>query len=156
MTLGVVNLTNFDLTITSLQFGSIHLRNYGENGISAQIEALDLNLYNEKLGAFGDLMVNKNFKGVNKLLTFRILRNSPDYVKMQQIVAAEEAGQTILCTVNARDSLTEEEYISLQSVFKNIPNYQMGSDTDADVEYTILMSSTVHIPPKNDVIINSI
>lgn len=156
MSLGIVDLANFDLTILSTQFGSIYLRNYGENGISAQIEALDVALYNEKMGAFGDLMVNKNYKGVNKLLTVRVLRNTPDYVKLQTIIAAEESGQAVLCAVTARDSLTEEAYISPVGVFKNIPNYQMGPDTDADVEFTILMSSVIHTPPKADLNITAI
>lgn len=156
MSLGIVDLANFDLTILSLQFGSIHLRNYGEAGISSEIAPLDPSLYNEKMGAFGDLMVNKNYKGVNKLLTVRILRNTPDYVKLQTIIAAEESGQAILVAVTARDSLTEEEYISPVGVFKNIPNYQTGPDTDADVEFTILMSSVIHNPPKADLNITAI
>lgn len=156
MSLGIVDLANFDLVIKSVQFGTIKLRNYGEAGVAAQIEPLDPDLYKEKMGSFGDLMVSKNYKGVNKLLRVQILRNNPDYVKLQAIIAAEEAGQAILCAVSARDTLTEEEYISQVGVFKNIPNFQSGSDVDADVEFTILMSSVVHIPPSVDVIINSI
>lgn len=147
MSLGIVDLSNFDLTIVSAQFGSFTLRNYGEAGISAQIEALDTNLYNEKIGAFGDLMVSKNFKGINKLLTVQILRNTADYAKLQAIIAGEEAGESILVAINARDSFTQESYTSPVGVFKNIPNYQIGSDVDADVEFTVLMSSVVHIPP---------
>jgi hypothetical protein len=156
MSLGIVDLNNFDLTIVSAQFGNITLRTYGEAGISAQVEALDTNLYNEKIGAFGDLMVSKNFKGVNKLLTVQILRNTADYAALQAIIAAEEAGQSILVAVNARDSFTEESYTSPVGVFKNIPNYQMGTDVDADVEFTVLMSSVIHEPPKASLNIVSI
>ena len=157
MSLGIVDLGNFDLTILSLQFGSFTLRTYGEAGVSAQVEALDPNLYNEKLGAFGDMMLSKNYKGGNnKLLTVQILRNTADYVRLQSIIAAEEAGQTILVAVTARDSLTEESYISPIGAFKAIPNYQMGSDVDADVTFTILMSGVVHVPPNQSLNIVSI
>lgn len=151
MTLGIVDLKNFDITIASLQFGSVSLRNYGEAGISAQIESIDPNLYNEKLGAFGDAMVNKNYKaGHNKLLNIKMLRNSPDYAKLQSIIAAEEAGQSIICAVTCRDSLTKESYASPSAFFKNVPAFEQGSDVDADVEFTILMFNTAHIPPKLD------
>lgn len=151
MSLGIVDLKNFDITIASLQFGSISLRNYGENGVSAQIESLDTKLYNEKLGAYGDAMVNKNYKaGHNKLLTVRMLRNSPDYAKLQSIIAAEEAGQSIICAVTCRDSMTTESYSSPGAFFQNVPSFEQGSDVDGDVEYTILMFNTVHIPPKLD------
>ncbi len=145
--LGIIDLQNFDINLISAQFGSITLRNYGEAGISASIEPLDENLYNEKLGAFGDMMASKNYKGHNKLLRVQILRNSPDYARLQAIIAAEEAGQTVVMAVNCRDSYTQESYSSPGGLFKNIPNYQMGSDVDADVEFTVLMPSTVHIPP---------
>jgi hypothetical protein len=147
MSLGIVSLNNFDLTLFSAQFGNLTLRTYGENGVSAEIEPLDENLYNEKLGAFGDMMVSKNYKGKNKLLRVRILRNSPDYARLQAIIAAEEAGQSILLAINARDSLTKESYSSPAGFFKAIPNFQQGSDVDGDVEFTILMSQVVHIPP---------
>ena len=156
MSLGIVDLNNFDITIVSAQFGSISLRNYGEAGVSASVEPLDESLYNEKIGAFGDLMLSKNFKGNNKLLRVQILRNTADYAKLQAIIAAEEAGQSILVAVNARDSLTEESYTSPVGVFKNIPQYQMGSDVDADVEFTVLMSTVVHIPPSASLDIVSI
>lgn len=150
MTLGIVDLKNFDITIASLQFGVISLRNYGENGVSAQIEALDENLYNEKLGAYGDMMLNKNYKGRNKLLRVQILRNSPDYAKLQNIIAAEEAGQSIIVAATCRDSLTQESYTTPGGVFKTIPNFEQGSDVDADVEFTVLMPNCVHVPPKLD------
>jgi len=156
MSLGIVDLNNFDLTIVSAQFGNITLRTYGEAGVSARIAALDPNLYNEKLGAFGDMMVSKNFKGKNKLLTVQTLRNTADYAKLQAIIAAEEAGQTILVAVSARDSLTEEEYISPVGLFKVIPDYQMGPDVDGDTEFTVLMSSVIHIPPSTALNITSI
>lgn len=150
MSLGIVDLKNFDITIASVQFGTISLRNYGEAGISAQIEPLDENLYNEKLGAYGDMMVNKNYKGRNKLLRVQMLRNSPDYAKLQNIIAAEEAGQSIIVATNCRDSLTQESYSSPGGFFKNIPAFQQGSDVDGDVEFTVLMANCVHIPPKLD------
>jgi hypothetical protein len=147
MSLGIIDLQNFDITLVSTQFGSVTLRNYGEAGVSASIEALDENLYIEKLGAFGDMMVSKNYKGRNKLLRIQILRNSPDYAKLQAAIAAEEAGQTILMGVNCRDSKSEESYSSAGGLFKTIPNYQSGSDVDADVEFTVLMPTTLHVPP---------
>lgn len=147
MTLGIVDLKNFDITLASLQFGTISLRNYGEDGVSAQIEPLDENLYNEKLGAYGDMMLNKNYKGRNKLLRIQILRNSPDYAKLQNIIAAEEAGQSIILAATARDSLTKESYTTPGGVFKTIPNFQQGSDVDGNVEFAILMPNCVHVPP---------
>lgn len=148
MSLAQVDLKNFDLTLKSAQFGSLSLRNYGENGVSATIEALDKKLYNEKLGAFGDMMVSKNYKGRNKLLRIRVLRNSPDYARLQAIIAAEIAGQSIIFTVTAKDSITEEKYVSPAGVFSEVPDFQTGSDVEGDVEYVILMSNTVHFPPK--------
>lgn len=150
MALGIVDLKNFDITIASLQFGTISLRNYGENGVSASIEALDENLYNEKLGAYGDMMVNKNYKGRNKILRVQMLRNSPDYAKLQSIIAAEEAGQSVIVAATCRDSLTEESYTTPGGVFKTIPNFQQGSDVDGDVEFTVLMPNCVHFAPKLD------
>lgn len=147
MTLGITDLQNFDINLISAQFGSITLRNYGEAGISASIEPLDENLYNEKLGAFGDMMVSKNYKGRNKLLRVQILRNSADYARLQSIIAAEEAGQSIILAVNCRDSRTQESYSSPGGIFKKMSNYQNGGDVDADMEFTVLMPSTVHIPP---------
>lgn len=147
MTLAIVDLQNFDVNLISAQFGAITLRNYGEAGVSASIEPLDENLYNEKLGAFGDMMVSKNYKGRNKLLRVQILRNSPDYARLQAIIAAEEAGQSIIIAVACSDSRTNESYSSPGGLFKFIPNYQNGSDVDGDVEFTVLMPGTVHIPP---------
>jgi len=150
MSLGIVDLKNFDVTIASLQFGSISLRTYGEAGIVAQIEPLDENLYNEKLGAYGDMMVNQNYKRRNNLLRAQILRNSPDYAKLQNIIAAEEAGQSIIVATTCRDSLTQESYSSPGGFFKTIPAFQQGSDVDGDVEFTVLLANCVHIPPKLD------
>lgn len=150
MTLGIVDLKNFDITIASLQFGTISVRTYGQDGVSARIKSLDENLYNEKLGAYGDMMLNKNYKGRNKILEIAILRNSPDYAKFQNIVAAEEAGQSIILAATARDSLTQESYSTPGGVFKVIPEFQQGSDVDADVVYSILMPNCVHVPPKLD------
>lgn len=147
---GIVDLKNFDITIRSLQFGTISLRTYGPNGVSAEVEALEGKLYNEKSGAYGDMMLNKNYKGRNKLLRFRTLRNSLDYAKLQNIIAAEEAGQSIIVAVTARDSFTEESYTTPGGVFQDIPNFQQGSDVDGDVEFTILMTNCVHVPPKLD------
>jgi hypothetical protein len=148
MTLAIVDLQNFDINLISTQFGSITLRNYGEAGVVASLEPLDPKLYNEKLGGFGDMMVSKNYKGGrNKILRIQMLRNSPDYAKMQAIVAAEEAGQSVLMAINCRDSKTEESYASPSALMQNIPNFQQGSDVDGDVEFTILMANTVHIPP---------
>lgn len=156
MALGIVDLNNFDLTILSLQFGSISLRTYGEAGVSCSIESLDPNLYNEKMGALGDMMVSKNLKGNNKLLRVQILRNSADYARLEAIIAAEEAGETVLVAVDAKDSLTGERYTAAVGLFKNVPNYQVGSDVDADVEFTILMPSTIHVPPSQSLNITSI
>jgi hypothetical protein len=147
MTTGIVNLQNFDLTLTSAQFGTFTLRNYGENGVSAQIEALDTKLNNHKLGALGDILINKNLKGKNKLLRIIVLRNTPDYARLQAIVAAEEAGQSIQLVVNAKDSNTKESYTSPAGYMEEIPNYQTGVDVDGDVEYTIILTQVVHIPP---------
>lgn len=147
MSTSIVSLQNFDLTLTSAQFGSFTMRNYGENGISSKVAPLDENLYNEKLGAFGDILLSKNLKGKNKLLTINVLRNSADYARMQSIVAAEEAGQSIQLVVGAKDSLTKESYSSPAAYLKGMPEYQMGSDVDGDVVYTILLTQTVHIPP---------
>ena len=146
--LASVNLQDFDITLRSLQFGTFSFRNYGEAGVSCAIEPLDENLYNEKLGAFGDMMISKNYKGRNKLLRVQLLRNSPDYARLQGVIAAEEAGQSIIFAVTARDSRTEESYTSPAGVLKVIPKYEMGSDVDGDVEFTILMSNVVHFPPK--------
>jgi hypothetical protein len=151
MTLGIVDLKNFDITIASLQFGTISLRNYGENGVSAQIASPDTKLYNEKMGAYGDALLNKNYKaGRNKLLTIQMLRNSPDYARLQNIIAAEEAGQSIICAVTCRDSLTKESYSTPGGVFMDVPAFEQGSDVDADVEYTFFMPNCVHVPPKLD------
>ena len=78
----------------------------------------------------------------------QLLRNSPDYARLQDVIAAEEAGQSIIFAVTARDSRTEESYTSPAGVLKVIPKYEMGSDVDGDVEFTILMSNVVHFPPK--------
>ena len=147
ISLAIVDLQNFDINILSAQFGSISLRNYGEAGVSAEIEPLDENLYNEKLGAFGDMMVSKNYKGKNKLLRVQVLRNSPDYGDLQAIIAAEEAGQSIIVAVKASDALTKESYTSPGGFFKSVPKFQQGPDVDGDVEFTILMSQVVHVPP---------
>jgi hypothetical protein len=146
MTTGIVNLQNFDLTLTSAQFGTFTLRNYGENGVSAQIEALDTKLNNHKLGALGDILINKNLKGKNKLLRIIVLRNTPDYARLQAIVAAEEAGQSIQLVVNAKDSLTKESYTSPAGYMQVNPTYKTGISVD-DVVYTIILSQVVHIPP---------
>lgn len=147
MTLGIIDLQNFDINLTSLQFGTLTLKNYGEAGVSAAIESIDENLYNEKLGAFGDMMVSKNYKAANKLLKIQVLRNSPDYARLQAVIAAEEAGQSIIFAVNCRDSYTKESYTSPGGVFKKVSAFESGSDVSADMEFTILMPSTVHIPP---------
>jgi hypothetical protein len=147
MTTGIVNLQNFDLTLTSAQFGTFTLRNYGENEVSITIEPLDSkNLNDFKIGALGDLLISKNLQGKNKLLTINVLRNTPDYARLQAIIAAEEAGQSIQLVVNAKDSLTKESYTSPAGYMQVNPTYKTGISVD-DVVYTIILSQVVHIPP---------
>jgi len=152
MGLGINDIAKVDLNLKGIGIGNIRLRNYGESDTSISVEPLDENLYNEKVGAFGDMLLNKNYKGRNKLVKINVLRQTADYAKLQAIIANEEAGLSNIFTVTLKDNNTKESYISTACVMKRIVTPMWGPNPEGDVEYQILMSSAIHTPPTQQVV----
>lgn len=126
-------------------FGSYSFKNWGENGVSITVEALDEDLYKEKLGANGDMLLGKSYKPNNKLIRMQVLPKSDDYVWLQKQIALEESGAqgVFVCTV--KDNTLGESFTSTSCVFKNAPKVEFGGEIAGDIEFTILMPSAVHL-----------
>ena len=131
--------------ILSGTFGVHAFKNWGENAVSVNVEALEEMLYNEKLGANGDMLLSKSYKPDNKLVRLNVLPKSADYFFMQKLVALEESGaqDVFVCTI--KDSLNNESWISTSCVLKNAPKVEFGDNIAGDIEYQILMPAAVHI-----------
>jgi len=140
----LVDIRKVDVVVSGT-FGTLNFRNWGESGVSISVSSIDPELYKEKLGANGDMLFSKSYKPNNKLVTMQVLPKSADYLSLQAIVANEEAGgqEVFVCTV--KDNLTGEQFTSSSCVLKVSPTVDFGDDIGGDVEYQILMASTVHI-----------
>lgn len=126
-------------------FGNYTFRNWGDAGTSISIESIEANLYNEKVGANGDMLLSKSYKPSNKLVKLNVLPKSADYIFLQKLVALEESGSqnVFICTV--KDNNTGESYVSDSCVLKTAPAVSFGDNIDGGIEYQILMPSAVHI-----------
>lgn len=147
MSAHLIDLGAVDVIITGT-FGSYTIRNYGESGTAIDLSSIDDNLYQENVGAFGDMLVNKSYKAQNMLLTLTTLRKSTDYSRLRAIVAEELSGGPVPMSVLVRDNNGGESYFSAQAYMKNNPSFQAGSQPDANVEFKILMPSTVATAPE--------
>lgn len=146
MAASLIDLGAVDLNITG-EFGNYTIRNYSEDGTSITAASIDENLYNENVGAFGDMLLNKSYKAQNIMLTIKVLRNSADYAKLKGIVSLELTGKSVLFSSLLIDNNTKEKYFSPQCVMKNNPASAWGSQPSPDVEFKILMPSVVYTAP---------
>lgn len=146
MSAGISDIAKIDLNLVG-DFGNRVIRNYGENGASITMESLDPNLYNENVGAFGDMLINKSYKARNKKCIVHILRSTPDYIFFQSLAALEESGKTSVFSALMKDNNTGESFFSASCVLKTAPSYEAGPQPAADMQYEILMPSVIHVPP---------
>lgn len=136
-----------DVLLKGADIGSIALRGWGPNPISIRCESPDPNLYNEDVGAFGDMLINKNYKAKNKMLELNILRGHYYYKKMKDIVARELSGGSVLFSVLVKNNNDKELITCAQAVLKNDPGMQFGPQPEGDSLFRILMPACVYGPP---------
>lgn len=151
MSAGIQDIKKVDVNLKG-SFGNLTLRNYGEAGTSIRVESMDEMLYNSNMGANGDMLINKSYKPQNKRVVLNVLRATPDYSRLQALVAAEEAGTTNVFSCMVKDNNTGETYYSPSCVLEKAPAFEVGPQPAPDVEYAILMPSVIHTPPTKTVI----
>lgn len=140
------DLANVDVSLVG-EFGAYTLRNYGEDGTSIEITSIDDNLYNEHVGAFGDILINKSYKPQNMLLKVKAMRHGADYARLKGIVSLELTGEAVIFAASYVNNSNNERVYSAQCFMKKNPPIAAGSDPSPDVEFQIIMTSVVYTPP---------
>ena len=142
------DLAKVDFSIIAPLVGlNFTVRNYGSNATSIMIESPEADLNIPKIGALGDVLVNKSYKAQSKEVTLNVLRNSPDYLKLQSIVTAEEAGESVLMVASYINNNTKEKFISTKAFMRVSPPVQDGADVEDNVEYKLFLANVIHTPP---------
>lgn len=146
--MAMIDLGAVDLIMVGPDLGAPwNVKGYGPDPVSISVEPLDMDLYKEAVGAFGDMLLMKSFKAKNKKLEVNILRNHFWYAKFKSIVALELSGQSVLFSVVVKDSNTKELITAPQCVIKADPGMKFGAEPPADVKFTILMPAAIYTAP---------
>jgi hypothetical protein len=142
----LIDLGAVDCILTGT-FGSFNVRNYGSNNASITVESIDNNLYQEQVGAFGDMLINKSYKARNMNLKINVMRNSFYYAKLKEIIALELTGAATIFAVIVKDNNSKELFAAAECVMKTNPASMWGSNPEDNVEFHILMPSVVYTAP---------
>ena len=143
----LIDLGAVDVLLKGADIGSIALRGWGPNPVSVKVECLDPNLYNESVGADGDMLINKSYKAKNKIIEINILRGHYYYKKLKDIVSRELSGAAVLFSVLVKDNNSKESFSCAQAVLKTDPGFQAGSQPEGDVLFRVLMPACVYGAP---------
>jgi hypothetical protein len=140
------DIKRLSITLTNV-FGTFTIRNYGEKSATITLSAPQKEANIVKTGAAGDSMTLKQYDISTKIISVSVLKDTPNDIRIKNLIAAEESGASIPTIISYNDENTGERYISVNGTLKEVTDLVRGPDQDQNIMYVFNMPEALHTPP---------